>query len=101
MEFLPRKRTDLPTAEFLDAEAGASAVRDVAELQALFQVHMVIEGHSKGDWEELAVNRADFVMMQLQRMGIDSKYMDARGCPGKTGANRACVIIHLDIFPDD
>lgn len=98
MEFLPRKRTDLPTAEFLDAEAGASAVRDVAELQALFQVHMVIEGHTKGDWEQLAVNRADFIVEQLERMGIQRAHMDARGFPGKRGLNRACVIVRLAIY---
>lgn len=103
LDFKPRKTTETPDAEFSDYEKGDATLQDVAELVKMFDVPLVVEGHSKGGenefWQQLASNRSRYVMDKLIEFGIPKGHIIAKGLPGKKGRNKACIVIRLDIFP--
>jgi len=104
MDFVPRRVNEKPDAQFVDILAVDLVLRDLADLGKIFEVPMVIEGHTRGSssdfWEQLAINRAKLVMNSLESKGIKRALMSAVGLPGKKGVNKACVIIRFDIFPN-
>jgi len=101
IDFEPRKAAEAPTAAFADPRAAERVLQDVAELEAMFKVPMVIEAHSKGAstefWEQLATNRAGLIKQQLEDLGVEDQLVTARGLPGNKGVNKACIICRLEI----
>merc|ERR1711907_633069 len=96
---------DEPVAAFTNPTEAEEVLRDIAELQRMFNVNIVIEGHTKHSaqgretfWETLAMNRAKLIVDRLAARGIAQKTMKAVSKPGKSGLDRATVVVHLDIF---
>lgn len=109
IQFQPRYQTQEPTAELLEPEIVKDVLRDVAELDYLFKVHMLIEGHTQAgrggssDWVlRLAENRAQVVVDLLAVLGLDGERMAAKGVPPGTpgSVGHSCVIVRLAIFDD-
>jgi len=107
MDFKPRRQSEGPIAEFVNLQAAEPVLHDVAELLRIFPVPITVEGHTnqaKGMsdefLQELAKRRAEEVIKQLESKGVSRELMHAKALHGKTGANKACVDIKLDIFPE-
>lgn len=108
VEFKPVKVTETPAARFLNEQHAERCIRDISDVAKLFSnVPVMVEGHTKTNpngsqsfWESLAHNRAEIAYSKLVENGVEPERVKYRGFVGKEGQNRACVTIHLDIFPD-
>jgi len=105
--FKKRNPGDSPTAEFENEQEAMDVLRDIAELWQMFSVPVVVEGHTKDIgagtdqfWQDVANSRAALCAATLGMMGVDLGQIVAVGKPGKSGLNKATLVVHFDIFPD-
>jgi hypothetical protein len=104
LEFVPRNQGGEPTAEFAQITQATSVIDDISDLQRLFNVKVEVEGHTKGDspfFEKLASNRSMLIKDHLVANGTNPRLIETKSLPGLKGLNRPCVIVRLDIFPDN
>jgi len=105
--FKKRNPGDSPTAEFENEQEAMDVLRDIAELWQMFSVPVVVEGHTKDIgagtdqfWQDVANSRAALCAATLGMMGVDLGQIVAVGKPGKSGLNKATLVVHFDIFLD-
>jgi len=98
---------DPPTAEFENEKEALEILTDLCELWQMFKVSIVIEGHTKDIgvgadefWQSVANSRAALCAATMGVMGVDLSQVAAVGKPGKTGLNKAALVISFDLFPD-
>lgn len=105
LEFVPRSSKQEPSAEFADQRVATGIIEDLVSIQKLFYVNMVVEGHTRGSdahfFQMLADNRAHLIKDHIVSSGVSAKFISPKGFPGPKGLNRPCVVIRLDIFPDN
>eukprot|EP00929_Paragymnodinium_shiwhaense_P073504 TRINITY_DN37475_c0_g1_i3.p1 TRINITY_DN37475_c0_g1~~TRINITY_DN37475_c0_g1_i3.p1 ORF type:complete len:402 (+),score=62.92 TRINITY_DN37475_c0_g1_i3:53-1258(+) len=99
IEFVPRRKTDLPTADLADPSSAQRILDDIASVQKLFNQHVIVEGHTRGGesefWQVLADDRARLVGDALEAVGVPRKQISTRGLPGKLGMNKVDVVVLL------
>jgi len=105
--FKKRNPGDSPTAEFENEQESMDVLRDIAELWQMLPVPVVVEGHTKDIgagtdqfWQDVANSRAALCAATLGMMGVDLGQIVAVGKPGKSGLNKATLVVHFDVFPD-
>lgn len=105
--FKKRNPGDQPDAQFDNDKDAQEILKDIADLWHMFSVPVVVEGHTKDIgggsdkfWKEVANNRALLCASVLEAMGVDRGQVVAIGKPGKSGINKAALVVHFDIFPD-
>jgi len=107
INFKKKNPGEAPTAEFENAAEANEVLADVAELWHMFKVIITVEGHTKDIgggseefWQNVANSRAALCAAALGVMGVDLGQIIASGKPGKTGLNKAALVIKFDLFPD-
>ncbi|CAE7562064.1 unnamed protein product [Symbiodinium sp. KB8] len=107
INFKRKNMNDPPTAEFENEKEALEILTDLCELWQMFKVSIVIEGHTKDIgvgtdefWQSVANSRAALCAATMGVMGVDLSQVAAVGKPGKTGLNKAALVISFDLFPD-
>ncbi|CAE7299612.1 unnamed protein product [Symbiodinium natans] len=107
INFKRKNLNDPPTAEFENEKEAMDILTDLCELWQMFKVSIVIEGHTKDIgvgpdefWQSVANGRAALVAATMGVLGVDLSQVAAVGKPGKTGLNKAALVISFDLFPD-
>lgn len=105
--FAPCKPTEPPVAKVMDEIAAQKALMDTAGVVSMFEgVPMCIESHikpAKGPaafYDQLTVNRAEFVKESLEKLGVNVASIVTKGLPGNKGLNKPWLRIKLGIFPE-
>lgn len=105
IEFVSKTQHEDPTAEFVDGGSVDPVLSDFCEIANMFNVPIEIQGHTAGGScefsQKLALNRAQLIVERLIALGVEQRLLTARGFPGETGKNTACVVVKLDMFEDD
>ncbi|CAE8614367.1 unnamed protein product [Polarella glacialis] len=108
MNFLPRKPSEGPAAEWQDLAAAEEALADLLELLkgSFAGLPLTIESHAKTVkgpapfWESIATNRALFLRDALEQKGIPGQLLkSAVGFYGNKGLDRPCIKIKIALFP--
>jgi len=103
IQFKAIKHGEKPAAIFEDEGKAHAALQDVAKLlQVLKTAKVLIEGHTAtpddklDGWSDtLAQNRAEVVMKQIGKFGVDKSRLSATGLPGKKGSGKHEVLIKV------
>eukprot|EP00929_Paragymnodinium_shiwhaense_P022700 TRINITY_DN14428_c0_g1_i1.p1 TRINITY_DN14428_c0_g1~~TRINITY_DN14428_c0_g1_i1.p1 ORF type:complete len:819 (-),score=252.71 TRINITY_DN14428_c0_g1_i1:579-3035(-) len=98
--FVPKKATEDPTGEFVDAKAAEMILQDVAKLWDMFKVPISVIGRTKGGngdfWQRLSMDRGRRIKKMLETLGVNPRTITVRG---QSGSKSAGVQIVFDIFP--
>jgi chromosome segregation ATPase len=108
--FEPRKSGESLVAEFLDPNVAEAVLADIAQLQLMFKVPLIIECHtsdigkglSSEEWQELAEERARLISTKLEERGVESRLIRASGRAGgrKSGTARPALDVRFQMFSE-
>ncbi|CAK8994512.1 unnamed protein product [Durusdinium trenchii] len=105
--FKKKNPGDSPNAEFENEDDATEILQDIADLWKMFKVPVLVEGHTKDIgsgtdqfWQEVANSRAALCAATLGVMGVNLGQVVSVGKPGKSGLNKAALVMHFDLFPD-
>lgn len=107
-EFAPCKTSAPPVADFKDAEAAAAVISDLQELWSLFDGPVNIDlslkpgkGGKPEFWDKFAATQASALKDELEKAGLPSRMVMAKGSQVAKGAEPGIRIALLrDFFTD-